>query len=118
MLILKNPSRVNKLRDVRNTEGNWPDGQEGSNRCDISLILSYTWHSQKLMQTKLNYCKVGYDIGYYFFISLYITEVIQEEKDAGSQSANLDNVFYVVHEKELWRKFHVYIFSQVPKMQV
>lgn len=59
--------------------------------------ISYIWHSQKLMQTKLNYYKVGYDIGYYFFISLYlyITEAIEEEKDAGLCFASLNNVFSV-----------------------
>lgn len=36
------------------------------------------------MQTKLNYYKVGYDIVYYFFISLYITEMVYEEKDTVS----------------------------------
>lgn len=48
------------------------------------------------MQIKLNYCKVGYDIGYYFFISLYITEEVEEEKCIVSQSASLGNVLSVV----------------------
>lgn len=36
------------------------------------------------MQTKLTYCKIGYDISYYFFKSPYITEEILEEKDTVS----------------------------------